>query len=92
MKSQVKKWLIASLLIAGILSLFASSHPDGFEKAGEETGYIETATALLASPFPDYTIPFMDSWVSNSLAGIIGVIITYFLFTTLGKLVGRNTR
>lgn len=91
MKGKTKIWLAVSLVIAGIVSLFASSHPDGFEKAGEETGYLETATQVLRSPFPDYTIPGLDNRLSTGLAGIIGVLITFLVFVLLGKWLGKKT-
>ncbi|WP_134704172.1 PDGLE domain-containing protein [Ammoniphilus sp. YIM 78166] len=92
MNKQVRIWLALSFVVAGVLSLFASSHPDGFEKAGEDTGYIHTATSYLSSPFPDYSLPNVDSWLSDSLAGVIGVFLTYVLFVLFGKWAGRNTR
>ena len=92
MNKRIIGWLIASLIIGGFISLFASSSPDGFEKAGEEIGYIEHATASkLSSPMPDYTIPGIDSWLSSSLAGLTGVVLTFAIFLLLGKfLAGRN--
>ncbi|TDF97506.1 PDGLE domain-containing protein [Paenibacillus piri] len=92
MNKQVISWLIVSLIIGGFISLFASSSPDGFEKAGEEIGYIEHATASkIASPMPDYTIPGIDSWLSSSMAGLAGVALTFVLFLLLGKfLAGRK--
>ncbi|CAG7622619.1 PDGLE domain-containing protein [Paenibacillus allorhizosphaerae] len=85
MNGKVRNWLIVSLVISGFISLFASSHPDGFEKAGEEAGYIEHASSFMKSPLPDYAIPGMDSWVSSSLAGLAGVAITFAVFLLLGK-------
>jgi len=32
-----------SLLIAGVLSFYASSHPDGLEKVAETKGFLDTA-------------------------------------------------
>lgn len=83
-------WMAVSLIFAGIVSKFASSHPDGFEKAGEETGFIESATHIMSSPFPDYSIPGLPSWLSGSLAGILGVLITFGAFMLLGKLFSRK--
>lgn len=92
MKKQIISWFIVSLVIGGFISLLASSHPDGFEKAGEETGYIEhAADNLFSSPMPDYVIPGIESWFSSSLAGLLGVAITFGFFLLLGKVVtGRK--
>jgi len=84
-------WLAASLVVAGGVSLLASSHPDGFEKAGEETGYTEKATSLLSSPLPDYTVPGVDSWLSSSLAGIVGVALTFGAFMALSRVLSRKS-
>jgi len=91
MKRNVIWWLLASFVIAGGLSLFASSHPDGFEKAGEETGYIERATNAFAAPLPDYAVPGVPGWLSSSLAGIVGVALTFAAFLALSRFVSRKT-
>jgi cobalt/nickel transport protein len=90
MRRNIIWWLVASVVIAGFISIFASSLPDGFEKAGEETGYIETATSVLASPLPDYAVPGMESWVSTSIAGIVGVGLTFVVFMALSRLLARR--
>ncbi|TVY10572.1 PDGLE domain-containing protein [Paenibacillus cremeus] len=91
MSKTVKAWLAVSLFIGGVISLFASSHPDGLEKAGEETGYINKATSYLHSPLPDYTVPGVKSWLSSSMAGLIGVLLTFGVFWLMGKwLAHRN--
>ncbi|MFC4776955.1 PDGLE domain-containing protein [Paenibacillus sp. GCM10023252] len=92
MSRKIWPWLAAALLIAGVLSLYASSHPDGYEKAGEEVGYIESAAAYLHSPLPDYTIPGLSSALSGSLAGILGVLATFLLFLGLGKWMARRNK
>lgn len=79
-----------SLFIAGFLSLFASSHPDGYEKAGEETGFIKGATAYLPSPLPDYKIPGNESVFSAVFSGVIGVLLTYIFFLFIGKWLTKN--
>jgi hypothetical protein len=90
MKKRILGWIFVSLFIGGAVSLLASSHPDGYEKAGEEMGIMDRATSFLQSPLPDYSIPGIDSWLSSSLAGIVGVMITFFVFLFLGKIVGKR--
>ncbi|MDF2724027.1 MAG: hypothetical protein K0Q59_3702 [Paenibacillus sp.] len=90
MNKSVRNWLIVSLIIGGFVSLFASSHPDGFETAGESVGFIERAASYISSPLPDYSIPGLDSWISSSLAGLIGVGITFGLFLLLGKVIAKS--
>jgi cobalt/nickel transport protein len=94
MKKEVRNWLIISLLIGGVLSLFASSSPDGFEKAGQQVGYIDHAVqSVMPAPLPDYQIPGVGSWISGSVAGLIGVVLTFVVFLALGKwITGRSGR
>ena len=90
-KRNVAWWLVVAFVVAGGVSLLASSHPDGFEKAGEETGYIHTASNLLSSPLPDYSVPGIDSWLSSSLAGIVGVALTFGVFLALSRVLARKS-
>ncbi len=85
-----KIWIVVSLVIAGAVSLLASEHPDGYEKAGEQLGFIHRATSYLHSPLPDYTFPGVNSWLSTSLSGIAGVAITFFVFLLFGKMAGKR--
>jgi hypothetical protein len=90
MKKRLVLWITVSIFIAGAVSLLASTHPDGYEKAGEQLGFIDRATSYLHSPLPDYAIPGVHSWLSTSLAGILGVAITFVLFLLLGKMAGKR--
>jgi cobalt/nickel transport protein len=84
--------LLISALIAGVVSLFASSNPDGLEKVAEDTGFADTAkeNANADSLFADYGVSvFGDSSLGQSLAGIVGVLVTgliaWGLFALLRK-------
>ncbi|HEX7343203.1 MAG TPA: PDGLE domain-containing protein [bacterium] len=75
-------FLIVSLILAAILSHFASSFPDGLEKVAEALGFAGAASpiAVIKSPAPDYAIHALgESRLSTSLAGILGVLICFFL-------------
>jgi cobalt/nickel transport protein len=77
-----KFYLVASLvtlLLAGVLSFYASSSPDGLEKVAERIGFIDTAKehAISDSPLADYGVKGVDNdRVSVGLSGVIGVLIT----------------
>ena len=44
---------LITLIIAVLVSPFASSHPDGLERVAEDHGFIDTAnTGFTWSPFP----------------------------------------
>lgn len=71
--------LVVTLLIAGGLSLLASSSPDGLEHVAETKGFADTAQEHEAAngPLADYQVKGVeDERASGALAGIAGVAIT----------------
>ena len=67
------------LVLAGGVSYYASSQPDGLEKVAEDVGFIETADdhALGDLPLADYGVSGIDNErFSVGLAGILGVMVT----------------
>jgi cobalt/nickel transport protein len=85
--------LVVSLLLAGVASYYASSHPDGLEHVAEQTGYIAAAedSAAADSPLADYqTSGVDDARISGGLAGVIGVVVMLVLSTGLFWLVRRR--
>jgi hypothetical protein len=71
--------LLAALLIAGVASYYASSHPDGLEWSAEEEGFLDTAqdSATAGSPLADYSVAGVENGrLSGGLAGVIGVVAT----------------
>ena len=69
--------LVAAVIIAGVLSYFASSQPDGLERVAEDTriSSSEGEHDLGGGPLADYqTKGVEDEWVSGGLAGVIGVV------------------
>jgi cobalt/nickel transport protein len=66
----------ASLVLAGGVSYYASSHPDGFEKSAGEIGFLDTAeeSPLKDSPLADYKVSGIENErIQGGLAGVIGV-------------------
>jgi cobalt/nickel transport protein len=85
--------LVVSLLVAGVASYYASSHPDGLEHVAEQTGFIDSAedSATADSPLADYeTSGVDDRRISGGLAGVIGVVVMLVLSTGLFWLVRRR--
>jgi cobalt/nickel transport protein len=71
--------LLVSLLLAGVVSFYASSHPDGLEKVATDIGFIETAEqhTIAEGPLADYGVKGVDNErLSVGLSGVIGVIGT----------------
>lgn len=80
--SRRKLWiggLVASLLLAGFVSFYASSNPDGLEKVAADQGIDQKAKehASADSPLADYGVRDVDdARLSGGLAGVIGVGVT----------------
>lgn len=70
--------VLVSLLLAGVVSFYASSHPDGLEFVAGEKGFLGSATdhASSGSPFAEYaTRGVEDARLSGGIAGVVGVIV-----------------
>lgn len=68
--------LAVSLLVAVVVSAWASAHPDGLEHVAETLGFAGTAedSVTSGSPLADYSAPGVaDPRVSGGLAGVIGI-------------------
>lgn len=78
--------LLACLVIAGIGSYYASTHPDGLERVAESTGFVGSAedSAVADSPIAGYEVDGVeDDRLSGGLAGVIGVAVVGVLATGL---------
>ena len=72
--------LTACVLIACVVSIFASSSPDGLEYVAGATGFLETArdSATAGSPLADYdTAGVAHPWLSVAIAGAVGCLVTF---------------
>ncbi len=71
--------LLLSLVVAGFLSFYASSNPDGLEKATADQGLDITAvdSANSDSALADYGVTGVENERASAfLGGVIGVAIT----------------
>lgn len=87
--------VVVSLLLAGVVSYYASSSPDGLEKVAGDIGLADHAqdSAVAGSPLSDYTVTGVtDDRLSVGLAGILGVLITGALAFGLFLWLGRRNR
>ena len=78
--------LLVCLLVAGVASFYASSHPDGLEHVAEQTGFIHSAEDSAAddSPLAGYSTSGVDdARLSGGIAGVIGVVVMLLLSTGL---------
>lgn len=86
--------LVAALVIAGVISGFASGHPDGLEYVAETTGFIGSAQdhAGAGWPLADYAVAGIEhARLSGAVAGIIGTLVTLLLAGGVAWLVRRRT-
>ncbi|SET65029.1 PDGLE domain-containing protein [Geodermatophilus poikilotrophus] len=87
--------LAVALLVAGVVSWYASASPDGLEWAAEQAGFLDTAedSAVAASPLADYGVSGVGSErLSGGLAGVVGVLVTLLLAGGLALLLRRRGR
>lgn len=85
--------LLAALLLGGVVSYYASSHPDGLEHVAEQVGFLDSADEHAAAdgPMADYAVKGVeDDRLSGGLAGVVGVGVTLLLAGGLALLVRRR--
>lgn len=74
--------LVVALLLAGVISLFASPSPDGLEYVAAEAGFSDTAAEHVAAdgPLADYQVAGVtDDRLSGGLAGVLGTGVVLVL-------------
>lgn len=82
-----------ALVIATVVSIWASSNPDGLEFVAEAVGFSSAAqdSATAGSPLADYTVAGLDgNWLSILIVGVVGCGITFGLAWLLGRLARRG--
>ena len=85
--------LVVALLVAGVASYYASSHPDGLEYVADQVGFGDAAkdSATDDSPLADYQVKGVENdAASGALAGVVGALIVLALATGLAYAVRRK--
>ena len=84
--------LAVCLLLAAVVSAWASGHPDGLEHVAETLGFADSAgdRAAEGSPFADYGTKGVDGPLSGGLAGVVGVALTAAVMWLVLRLVRRR--
>lgn len=68
--------LLAALLVAGVASYYASSHPDGLNHVAEKAGFSDQDSTQQRGPFAGYeTKGVDDDRLSGGIAGVAGVLL-----------------
>ena len=86
---------VVSLFLAGVVSFYASSSPDGLEKVAEEIGFSETAKENTNSGvvLSDYgTKGVSNERASVGIAGVVGVLGTAVVAGVAFRFIARKPR
>ena len=92
-RTLVLSGLLVALVLAGVVSFFASSHPDGLEYVAGRTGFLDSAKDHPAGdgPFADYaTKGVEDARLSGGLAGVVGTLVVLVIAGGIGFAVRRR--
>ena len=72
--------LLVVLLMAGLGSYYASSHPDGLEFVARKTGFIDRKESSTQGPFAGYqTKGIGDPLLSGGVAGVAGSLLVLMI-------------
>ncbi|WP_340540501.1 PDGLE domain-containing protein [Nocardioides sp. GXZ039] len=85
--------LVVALILAGVVSFYAASTPDGLTKVSEDEGFAHTETEHDAAegPFAGYGTSFIDNdRLSGGVAGVVGVVAVLAVFGGLTLLLRRR--
>ncbi len=77
-KGPVAVPLTAAVVVALLLSPFASGFPDGLEWIAEKYNFLHESAPAFVGPLPDYAFPSLSNEIlSTGVAGLVGVIISF---------------
>ena len=85
--------LVVALLLAGVASYYASTHPDGLQYVAEKTGFLDSAGdhATGDGPLAGYSVDGVESpRLAGGLAGVVGVLVTLVVAGGIGYAVRRR--
>lgn len=83
------------LVIAGVVSFFASRHPDGLQHVAHSLGFAGAAreSAAAGSPLAGYGVDGVSNgFLSGGLAGIVGLVVVAVVMGGLVLLLRRLGR
>jgi hypothetical protein len=87
--------LLSALLVAGVVSHYASDSPDGLERVAEDQGFAarEREHAAAGSPLAGYGLRGVeDERAAGALAGVVGTLVVLGAGTGLFLVLRRRTR
>ena len=86
-------FLLAALLVAGVASYYASSHPDGLEYVAGKVGFVDSAeeSSATRSPLADYSTKGVENdRLSGGVAGVAGSLLVLVLAGGLFRVLRRR--
>lgn len=86
-------FLLAALLVAGVASYYASSHPDGLEYVAGKVGFEDRADESPAtkSPLADYSTKGVENdRISGGVAGVVGSLVVLVLAGGMFRVLRRR--
>lgn len=85
--------LVVALVLAGVVSYYASSSPDGLNRVAQDKGFADTEKdhGAADSPLAGYSAADVDDQrLSGGLAGVTGVVVVLALAGGLALVVRRR--
>jgi cobalt/nickel transport system permease protein len=84
--------LMASMIIALMLSPFASGFPDGLEWVAAKYQFLHQSAPTFVAPLADYTVPWLNNEIfSTGIAGLMGVVVTFGIAWFIGSLINPSS-
>jgi cobalt/nickel transport protein len=85
--------LLVALLLAGVVSFYASGSPDGLERVAEDKGFLDSAEEHPAAdgPLADYRAKGVDDdRLAGGVAGVTGALVVLVVVGGLTYVVRRR--
>jgi cobalt/nickel transport protein len=85
--------LLVALLLAGVVSFYASGSPDGLERVAEDKGFLDRAEehAAAEGPLADYRAEGVENdRVAGGVAGVTGALVVLLVTGGLTYAVRRR--
>lgn len=86
--------VVVALVLAGVVSHYASSSPDGLTKVAQDQGFADTEEEHAAGdgPFAGYGTSFIgNDRLGGAVAGVVGVLVVLGLGMGMTMLVRRRS-
>ncbi|GAV23575.1 PDGLE domain-containing protein [Carboxydothermus pertinax] len=91
MKNKILIGLVTALLLAFLLSPFASANPDGLDRVLKDFGLEERSKTILVSPAANYVFPgIKNEKLATGIAGVFGTLLTFGFAWFIGKKLGNK--